>query len=357
VRFLQTQWRSPEIATDSGFEPVDELTIGTSRWLAWHEAVEQDIVLTGLSVADVRRGVDHKIAIAAATEVEELVDDSGRVAGRLVRTRDPLAGRVTISSVASDGEVDVVRVAVENTAALGLVSGVSRTEQRDLVSRRSFVGAHVMLTASDGDFASVIDPPPWAVVAAAQCTNARCWPVLAGERADDEQVSDIVLGSPIILGDYPAIAEQSPGQLYDSAEIDEILTLRVMTMTDEEKAAARATDDRAAAIIDRSDDMPPEIFERLHGVLHDLGASPETDEISIAGRPVARGSRVLLKPRRGADAQDMFLTGQVGIVRRIDTDAEGRRHVAILLEDDPGNDVNEWYGRFYYFAADEVVPV
>ena len=85
---------------------------------------------------------------------------------------------------------------------------------------------------------------------------------------------DLLLISPIILYDHPEIAEQSEGALYDSTEIDEILTLRVMTMTDEEKAQARATDPLAAQIIDRCDSMSPEAMQQLHGVLRNPHARP-----------------------------------------------------------------------------------
>ena len=77
----------------------------------------------------------------------------------------------------------------------------------------------------------------------------------------------------LFLYDYPQIAPESPGDLYDATEIDEILTLRTMTLTDEEKREARATDPRAAAIIDRVDDMPPEILDRLHGAVRYLRAA------------------------------------------------------------------------------------
>ena len=85
---------------------------------------------------------------------------------------------------------------------------------------------------------------------------------------------DMLLVSPIILYDHPEVAEQSKTALYDCTEIDEILTLRVMTMTDEEKAQARATDPRAAQIIDRCDAMSPEAMARLHGVLRDPHGAP-----------------------------------------------------------------------------------
>jgi hypothetical protein len=68
------------------------------------------------------------------------------------------------------------------------------------------------------------------------------------------------------LYDYPAVAPESAGPLFDATEIDEILTLRVMTLTDEEKAAARATTRIAAAIIDRCDNLSPEELQRLHGI-------------------------------------------------------------------------------------------
>ena len=99
-------------------------------------------------------------------------------------------------------------------------------------------------------FVSLLEPSAEASAAAARCHQERCFPVLAGRPGS----TDVVLGSPIILYDYPEIAEESAGALFDSTEIDEILTLRVMTMTDAEKAEARATDPRAAEIIDRCDD-------------------------------------------------------------------------------------------------------
>ena len=116
------------------------------------------------------------------------------------------------------------------------------------------IGTHLVAEVIDGDFVSLLEPPASADSAVARCRQHRCFPVLAGPPGDDA----LVLVSPIILYDHPEIAEQSEGALFDSTEIDEILTLRVMTMTDEEKAQARATDPRAAQIIDRCDSMSPE---------------------------------------------------------------------------------------------------
>ncbi len=109
-------------------------------------------------------------------------------------------------------------------------------------------------------------PPPTQWHAADSTAASPCSP---GRRA----TTPSRLVSPIILYDHPEIAEQSKGALYDSTEIDEILTLRVMTMTDEEKAQARATDPLAAKIIDRCDSMSPEAMLDLHGVLRNPHAA------------------------------------------------------------------------------------
>ena len=155
-----------------------------------------------------------------------------------------------------------------------------------------------------------------------------------------------MLAAPIILPDHPEVAPESPGELYDGTEIDEILTLRTLALSDEEKAAARATDPRAAALIDRVDAMDAPTMGQLHGTIRaltvrrrapptpttapptptadvptgarplvgpgaDASVSPGTDAVAVAGHRVARGSRVTLRPGvRRADAQDMFLAGR-----------------------------------------------
>ena len=201
--------------------------------------------------------------------------------------------------------------------------------------------------------------------------------------------------SPIILYDHPEIAEQSEGALYDSTEIDEILTLRVMTMTDDEKAQARATDPLAAQIIDRCDSMSPEAMMNLHGVLrnpHALAAAatddanpwapdgpalipeipngvdwwdpladnavrPDVDAVLVNGVPITRGSRVRLHPSRRADAQDIFFTGMTARVTSVHEDVDGDQHVGVVIEEDPAADLHDWYGRYLYFAPDEVEPL
>src|SRR5262249_24814780 len=125
----------------------------------------------------------------------------------------------------------------------------------------ALVAVHMIITVSGGAFISMTDTPEWARPEVGSCENIGCWPVLAGP-GDCRQ---IMLASPIILPDHPELAAESPGELYDGTEIDEILTLRTLALTDDEKDAARATDPRSAALIDRVDAMDAQAMEQLHG--------------------------------------------------------------------------------------------
>jgi hypothetical protein len=256
----------------------------------------------------------------------------------------------------------------------------------------SLIGAHLVLSVDGAPFLSMTDPPADAAAAAAECRQHRCWPVLAGPEGD----SSLMLVSPIILYDHPEIAEQSAGALFDATEIDEILTLRVMTMTDEEKAIARATDPKAAEIIDRCDAMSPEAMDQLHGILRDPqrdefvdlddlrqlrdpgdltgtfgfdgevpwwdpavdgSVDPSTDAVLVRGVHVQAGSTVRLHPNRRADAQDIFFADQLAKVTAVHSDVDGETHVAVVLVDDPAAEMHEWYGRYLYFAPDEIEPI
>jgi hypothetical protein len=219
-----------------------------------------------------------------------------------------------------------------------------------------------------------VDPPPEARDAAAACVNDGLWPVLIGPAP----ARDVLLAAPIILDDYPTVAPESPGDLCDGTEIDEILTLRIMTLTDAEKQEARATDPRARRIIDRTDALPAEALEQLHGTFRpadmldpvprteaalfapfDLppGEGPGDAALTVDGVPLARGSAVMLRPRRRADAMDFFLDGRLATVAGVYSDVNGRTHVAVTIDSDPARDLHEAMRRYFYFAPDEVIPV
>jgi len=223
---------------------------------------------------------------------------------------------------------------------------------REHALRHALLAAHLVLSVDTGHFLSMLDPPEWAKPAVEACRQERLWPVLIG----DTSRSTVMLASPIILYDDPAIAPESPGDLFDGTEIDEILTLRTMTLTDEEKREARATDPRAAAIVDRVDAMPPELLDRLHGAIRSL--RPVKPSVVVGGIRVAEGSRVRLRPNlRGTDAQDMFLVGKTATVRVVLSDVDGVEYVAVTLDDDPGADLQHTHGRYRYFSPDEIEPL
>ncbi len=142
----------------------------------------------------------------------------------------------------------------------------SERQDRDAALLRALVSTHTIMTARGGAFLSAIDPPePWREIAAG-CRQIGTWPVLVGEPGD----RDTMLSAPIILYDYPRIAPESPGDLFDATEIDEILTLRIMTLTDDEKRAMANTDERARALLERTESMAREQLMGLHGTIRGL---------------------------------------------------------------------------------------
>jgi hypothetical protein len=364
VRFLQLQHRRAERELGGGFEPVDELTTRSGSWLTWDEAVECERSFGPLAFGD--QPWTLPVHADAATEIE-VVDG-----GRLVRERQEVRGELTVTSEPV-GELCRVSVRVSNVGA------AINNDTKDSVIARSMIGTHIIAEVVGGQFVSLLDPPPSGADAVSGCSQHRCFPVLAGPPG----TQDMLLVSPIILYDHPQIAEQSNTALYDCTEIDEILTLRVMTMTDEEKAQARATDPRAAQIIDQCDAMSPDAMARLHGVLRDPhgrgiaaglipeipegvdwwdpladnAVRPEIDAVLVNGIRVMRGSQVRLRPRRNADAQDIFVAGKTARVTSVHEDVEGNKHVGVVVDDDPAADLHDWYGRYLYFSPDEVEPL
>lgn len=363
VRFLHLQHRGVERDTGGGrFEPVDELRTGSQAWLRWDEAVEREVPIGPTPLANLP--VTVPISVPSCSDVEVVEN------GRLVRSRRGLHGQLTISAD-RDGDLERLTLDVRNTAQPAV--------DKDDASATSLIGTHLLLEIGGGRFVSLLEPPDDAADAVQRCRQHRCFPVLAGSPG----TSDLVLVSPIILYDYPEIAEQSRGALYDSCEIDEILTLRIMTMTDDEKAQARATDPLAAAIVDRCDTMSPEAMLDLHGVLRDPHARPaspglipeipadadwwepaadtavhpDRDAVLVNGARIARGSRVVLHPSRRADVQDLFYAGKVARVTSVHEDVDGGQHIGVVLDEDPAADLHEWYGRYLYFAPDEVEPL
>jgi hypothetical protein len=381
LRFLQLQPRTVQAGPGNGaWREVSALEVDGTEYTAWDEALERQEQADASVAALLDGDVSQEFRIGSAEADEDITDASGRTAGRLVRRWDALDGVIRLHAERTPGPYGALRlrVRVENHTA----PAPPRT--RDDALRHSLIAAHVLIGVPGGTFLSQTDPPEWAAAETEACVNIGTWPVLAGP-AD---CRDLMLSSPVILYDHPEVAAESAGDLFDATEIDEILTLRTLALTDAEKREARATDPRAAELMDRLDSLPAEMLERMHGAIRylksvpgaappgpddldlarpeapwwdpgaDTTVSPETDHVVIDGVEVARGSRVRMRPgSRRADAQDLFLAGRTAMVEAVLHDVDGQVHVAVSPDHDPVAELQRSHGRFLYFAPDEIEPI
>ena len=195
--------------------------------------------------------------------------------------------------------------------------------------------------------------------------------MLVGEHGD----RDTMLSSPIILPDYPEIAPESPGDLFDASEIDEMLVLNILSLTDAEKQEMRESDPRAREILERTESLTeeelmaparddPRVRDGAHPMSFGAGyweelERPAPDVVTVAGAELRKGSRVRLAPRAGRDVFDVALAGRDAVIESIEEDMEGGLHLAVTVEDDPGRDLGEERqpGHRFFFGVDEVEPL
>ena len=364
-----------------------------TEYTAWDEAAEREQRVAAEVSALLAGDKLVEFHIGAGEATEDLTDSRGRLAGRLVRQWGGLDGVIRLHAERVAGPYQALRLRVQLENA---TTPHAELRNRDDGLRGALIAAHSLIGVPGGTFLSMTDPPEWAAAEVATCENVGTWPVLAGPG----DCADLMLSSPVILYDHPEVAAESAGDLFDATEIDEILTLRTLTLTDAEKRQARATDSRAADLLDRLDDLPPQMLERMHGAIRylrsapagaaafaaapepdddidwpspevtarpsvpwwdpgsDASVSPETDHVLIDGIRVSRNSRVRMQPgSRRADAQDLFLTGREATVEAVLFDVDGQVHLAVTPVDDPAADLQRNHGRFLYFAPDEVQPL
>ncbi len=275
VRFLQIVNRSvarpaqsvDELPAGAGaeLEIVDKLQVDGQTFVPWQEAIEREVVVPPLRPASVLFALPSPFEFPDGRELEPIRDKGGQLAAVIIRGWEALSGWIEVDSEKCQDGVHKVTVRIRNLTAYESVQGHCRAD----ALMYSLVSAHAILTVEGGAFVSLLDPPENLKGHAAECKNVGTWPVLVGEEGD----RDTMLSSPIILYDYPQIAPESPGGLFDGTEIDEILSLRILTMTDEEKREMRQSDERARQILERTENMPPEQFMKLHGVLRGLQPS------------------------------------------------------------------------------------
>jgi hypothetical protein len=258
---LRTPMRELPEGELPGYQRVAALEVGGQIYQSWQEAVEREVSLPGLNLNDLAlEGKRQPFAFPSKQEVEPLREPDGQTVGVIVRRQQQIEGSIEIGAERAGEQLYKVTVRILNLTPIEDASLKSRDEalMRSFVSTHTIFGAH-----GGGEFVSLLEPPEDLREMAASCSNVGTWPVLVGE----EGARDLLLSSPIILYDYPQIAPESAGDLFDSTEIDEILTLRIMTLTDEEKREMRGVDEHARRILERTERLPAEQMMKLHGVM------------------------------------------------------------------------------------------
>jgi hydrogenase maturation protease len=252
-------------AEGAQFRPVELLRVGERILHTWQEAEERDVAVGDLNLgAFVERPHGRTFAFPGRRWREPVTAADGTTPGVLAREQQPVTGEVEVSAAAVADGLYRLAVGVRNLTPLETPTG------RDDALLRTLVSAHTLLGVHGGDFVSLLDPPDDCRGAAAGCRNVGVWPVLVGE----EGGRDTVLVSPIILYDHPRVAPESKGDLFDATEIDEILSLRILTLTDEEKRLAAAVDDRTRALLARTEGLGADDLLGMHGTIRSLRPVP-----------------------------------------------------------------------------------
>jgi hypothetical protein len=259
VRFLHVTERKVGRKSGETLEFVEELRVGGELYMPWDEATEREIAVGRFKLSELGSPERIGIDIPAGSREEPLRGPAEEVVGALVRGWCMLRGTVEVEAEPLREGIFRVTVRITNTTPWG-------GEDRESTLRQTFVSTHTALGVEGGEFVSLIDPPEELGEAAQGCVNLKTWPVLVGEEGE----RNMMLSSPIILYDYPQIAPESPGDLFDGTEIDQMLILNVLNLTDEEKEEMRASDPRGREILERCESLSPEELMKLSGTFREI---------------------------------------------------------------------------------------
>ncbi len=297
----------------------------------------------------------------------------------------PLNGRVRLRAELLDvldddaRQLARVRCCVHNATPLDTEEAL-RFERPDALLA-SLLSTHVLIEAGAGTFVSPLERDGIAGAAAAACENVNTWPVLA------TPADDAVLAAPIFLPEHPRIAPESLGNLFDNTEIEEALLLHVQTLSDEEREQIAEQDPTVRAMIDKAAATTPEEMISLHGKMApveqvdgrggfdtayqaappmpvDPGPpaepghpNPGETTLELEGRRFRKGGKVVLRPGTERDVLDRMLDGRTATIERLYIDYEDGAHVAVTIDDDPGQELFRQTGRYLFFKAGELEPV
>jgi hypothetical protein len=298
----------------------------------WHEALEREVEIAYGSLGSLGPTPrTTRFEFAAADERD----------GPVRRRRERLEGRIDVTVERDGPDVARLAVAIANTTPFAPHEPVAEgSDGRDGALLRAFVSTHTLVEVRGAELVSLVDPPEALRASVERCKNVGTWPVLVGEPWERTSA----LSSPIILYDHPRVAPESPGDLFDATEIDEILTLRAQTLTEDERREASG-DARVRAMLARTAHLEEQQVTRMHGALR-------------RGAPTGfqAGDRVRLAPRRRADVMDLALRDRAATIVSVETDFEGRTYLAVTIDDDPGADLGArgQPGHRFFFFTDEV---
>lgn len=339
-----------------------------STWQEWEEGVERSVELGNLAPGELTsEQLSHPFSFQATDTVTDAVNNCS--------PSDDISGSVEIRIGPVRNGLHKVSLQVRNTTPVENAAECAR--QKAML--RAFVSAHILLSVTGGEFVSLLDPPEEFRADVAACQNVGVFPVLVG----NENERSMLLCSPIILYDYPQIAPESEGDFFDGTEMDEMLALRVLTLTDEEKDEMRNVDDRARKILERTETLTQDFLMKVHGAIRGLrpvSGSParepsaETfpigdwnplaeksapESVRIFGSELKVGSRVRLWPQKKADIMDMALEGKTGVIEAIEQDFEDNIQLAVVVDDDPGREFGMMRqpGHRFFFSVEEVEPL
>ena len=323
--------------------PPDAALAGEIRFLAAggdrHQAVEHRIDLAGKMVG----ALD-----AAPIELEKRIAGDGEI--------ELVVGVSLQSRPLRDGTFEVM-LRIENRTECP--AGLDRAGALTY----SLLSTHPIARVSGGRFISPLER---------LCNSINTYPVLA------TSTDDAVVGAAIVLPDHPQIAPESRGGLFDSTEIEEALLLHVQVLTDDERADIEAQGDPTLTeMINRASAATSEDIMALHGRVTIRDPAPETfrdpqtdsppteppgledpragqDEAVIDGKTFRRGGKVVIRPKPDADLHARMLDGRTATIERIFTDYDGKMHLGVTVDDDPGQELMRETGRYLFFFAPEV---
>jgi hypothetical protein len=270
--------RELDESVEADFHAVASLEVNGRLFQTWQEATEREVGLPGLSLNElIEQPRRMTFSFPSGQTTEQLSDESnGQIVGLIIRRQQSVQGAIEVTAERAAENAFKLTVRILNLTPLEDAGKKSRDEALML----SFVSTHTILSVREGEFVSLLDPPESYAEAATLCHNTGTYPVLVGEEGTQR---DCMLSSPIILYDYPQIAPESAGELFDGTEIDEILTLRIMTLTDEEKHEMRGADERARQILERTEQLPAEQLMKMHGAMRALRPKEKSKEQTAKG--------------------------------------------------------------------------